>query len=90
MADLFFKMEENQSMTLSSAENSLKPLLTKQKKKERGGNELWFNTTIRDEFTVLFRRVLLYHKQADNHTESNSQLALSSLTEISVHVLLKP
>lgn len=31
MADFFFlKSEENQSMTLSSAENSLKPLLTKQ------------------------------------------------------------
>lgn len=43
-----------------------------------------------NEFTVLFRRVLPYHKQADNHTESNSQLALSLLTEISVHVLHKP
>lgn len=31
VADFFFlKSEENQSMTLSSAENSLKPLLTKQ------------------------------------------------------------
>lgn len=43
-----------------------------------------------NEFTVLFRRVLPYHKQADNHTESNSQLALSLLTETSIHVLLKP
>lgn len=47
--------------------------------------ELWFNTTIRDEFTVLFR-ILPYHKQADNHAESNSQLALSLLAETSVHV----
>lgn len=31
VADLFFKAEENQSMTLSSAENSLKSLLSKQK-----------------------------------------------------------
>lgn len=38
VAALFFKTEENQSMTLSSAENSLKPLLTKQKKK--GGGEM--------------------------------------------------
>lgn len=37
VADLFFKTEENQSMTLSSAENSLKPLLTKQKKRRGGG-----------------------------------------------------
>lgn len=79
--------EEIQSMTLSSAENSIQLLITKQKGEK---HELWFNTTIRDEFTVPFRRVLPYHKQADNHTESNSQLALPSLTEISVHVLLKP
>lgn len=40
VADLFFRMEENQSITLSSAENSLKLLLTKQKKKGGvGGGE---------------------------------------------------
>lgn len=40
MADLFFRMEENQSIALSSAENSLKLLLTKQKKKGGvGGGE---------------------------------------------------
>lgn len=40
-------------MTESSAENSFKPLLTEQMGRGETEDELWFNTTIRDEFTVL-------------------------------------